>query len=42
VEREEPTSADMNACQDAMEANPEKMELNPGEKGGRSGAAGDS
>jgi hypothetical protein len=32
VEREEPTSVDMNACQDAMEANLVKMELNPGEK----------
>jgi hypothetical protein len=32
VECEEPTSADMNACQDAMEANLVKMEPNPGEK----------
>jgi hypothetical protein len=34
VEREKPTSADMKACQDAMEANPEKRRSR--------GAAGDS
>jgi hypothetical protein len=32
VEREEPTSADMNACQDVMEANLVKIEPTPGEK----------
>jgi hypothetical protein len=32
VEREKPTSADMNACQDAMEANLVKMEPNRGLK----------